>query len=108
MVDQSVISFYRYSLDRTRNCIVVCNFTPLIRNNYIVGVNEAGTYSELLNSDDERYGGSGQGNQSSSASMPSTIVARNEGAHSRPASLALTLPPLAVLILEQTGNPTKP
>ncbi|MFT5893365.1 MAG: 1,4-alpha-glucan branching enzyme [bacterium] len=106
-VEQSVISFYRYSLDRTSNCIVVCNFTPLIRNNYIIGVNEPGSYRELLNSDDERYGGSGQGNQTRSASKASPIVARNEITHSRPASLALTLPPLAVLILEWTGNPTK-
>jgi 1,4-alpha-glucan branching enzyme len=110
-VEQSVISFYRYTLDRASNCIVVCNFTPVIRSNYIIGVNEPGSYRELLNSDDERYGGSGQGNQSHStteaSSVASPIVARNEGAHSRPASLALTLPPLAVLILEWTGNPTK-
>jgi 1,4-alpha-glucan branching enzyme len=106
-VEQSVISFYRYSLDRTSNCIVICNFTPLIRNNYIIGVNEPGSYRELLNSDDERYGGSGQGNQSHTTSEASSIVALNESAHSRTASLALTLPPLAVLILEWTGNPTK-
>lgn len=104
-VDQSVISFYRYSLDRLRTCVVVCNFTPLIRTHYIVGVNEPGSYSELLNSDDERYGGSGQGNQSHATS--SSIIAKEEGAHSRPASLALTLPPLAVLILEWTGNTTE-
>lgn len=106
-VDQSIISFYRYSLDRACQCLVVCNFTPVMRNNYIVGVNEPGHYRELLNSDDEKYGGSGQGNHSkASASKDSVIVASTRQAHSRPASLALTLPPLAVLILERTGNPT--
>ena len=106
-VDQSVISFYRYSADRSRHCIVVCNFTPMIRNGYSIGVNELGTYRELLNSDDERYGGSGQGNHPEGQINSENLEAQPISAHSRPASLALTLPPLGVLILERTGNPTK-
>lgn len=98
-IDQSVISYYRYSADRTRSCITVCNFTPVIRNHYRIGVNEEGTYRELLNTDQEDYGGSGQGNP--------LITADPIAAHSRPASLSLTLPPLGVLILEHTGNSTK-
>ncbi len=103
-VEQSVVSFYRYSSDRARHCITVCNFTPVIRNSYVIGVNEIGNYREILNSDDERYGGSGQGNHSSNGA---NLTAKSTGAHSRPASLALTLPPLGVLILEWTGNPTE-
>lgn len=102
-VEQSIVSFYRYSSDRSHSCIVVCNFTPMIRNHYIIGVNEPGEYRELINSDDERYGGSGQGNHSESTTLLQSLPG---SAHNRPASLSLTLPPLAVLILEQTGNST--
>ena len=106
-IEQSVISYYRYSSDRKRSCIIVCNFTPVIRNHYSVGVNEAGTYREILNTDQEQYGGSGQGNHSHVAGESQTVIARAVPAHSRPASLSLTLPPLGVLILEQTGTATK-
>jgi len=106
-VDQSVVSFYRYSSNRKRQCIVVCNFTPVIRNNYSVGVNETGTYQELINSDSEQYGGSGQSNHSGENSLSSAITANAHSAHSRPASLSLTLPPLSLLILERTGNTTE-
>lgn len=103
-IDQSVISFYRYSSDRKRSCITVCNFTPVIRNNYQIGVDAEGNYRELINSDSERYGGSGQTNHDAE---DTAIVALPQPAHSRPASISLTLPPLGVLILEQTGNTTE-
>lgn len=118
--EQSVISYYRYDAQRERSCITICNFTPVIRSNYVIGVNESGRYRELMNTDDERYGGSGQSNHDSHASdintPPAATDAENTGqlprdsiqsldqpAHNRPASLSLTLPPLAVLILEHTG-----
>jgi 1,4-alpha-glucan branching enzyme len=114
-IQQSVISYYRYSSDRTRSCIVVCNFTPVIRSQYVIGVSETGHYRELINTDDERYGGSGQGNhperQASSAATEARaaltpVQALDTPAHNRPASLRLTLPPLGVLILEHTGTTT--
>ena len=118
--EQSVISFYRYSADRKRSCITICNFTPVIRTQYVVGVNELGDYRELINTDSEYYGGSGQSNQVVASVVPaigaspadgadssqpeaSPIQAHDEAAHNRPACLKLTLPPLAVLILEHTG-----
>lgn len=113
---QSVISYYRYSTDRKRSCIIVCNFTPVIRNDYVIGVNELGHYRELINTDAECYGGSGQSNHtalnepastdpaSTGNEQPQSVIpAVEESAHNRPASLRLTLPPLAVLILEQSG-----
>ncbi|ASJ72531.1 1,4-alpha-glucan branching protein GlgB [Granulosicoccus antarcticus] len=109
---QSVISFYRYSKDRKRSCVIVCNFTPVIRNDYLIGVNEVGFYQELINTDAECYGGSGQGNhhflREETPGQPdkqsaSGVMASSESAHNRPASLSLTLPPLGVLILEHTG-----
>ena len=118
--EQSVISFYRYSADRKRSCITICNFTPVIRTQYVVGVNELGDYRELINTDSEYYGGSGQSNQVVASVVPaigaspadgadssqpeaSPSQAHDEAAHNRPACLKLTLPPLAVLILEHTG-----
>ena len=91
---QSVIAFYRYSLDRARSSITVCNLTPVIRSGYRIGVDEPGTYVERLNTDAGIYGGSGQGNGG-------TLTAQDEPQHERPASLVLTLPPLAVLVLER-------
>jgi len=103
-IEQSVISYYRYSTDRKRSCIIVCNFTPIIRSHYTVGVNEAGSYRELINTDQECYGGSGQGNHSDPADKDDVITARSVSVHNRPASLSLTLPPLGVVIVEQTGT----
>ncbi|MFK7853407.1 MAG: 1,4-alpha-glucan branching protein GlgB [Granulosicoccus sp.] len=107
-VEQSVISYYRYSADRDRSVITICNFTPVIRNNYRIGVNEPGNYVELLNSDDEIYGGSGQGNGLKSGERDrKPIAAEDISAHDRPASLSLTLPPLAVLMIELAGKSPK-
>lgn len=103
-IEQSVIAYYRYSSDRKRSCIIVCNFTPVIRSNYTIGVNETGSYRELINTDQECYGGSGQGNHAHLGDNSDVITARAVAAHSRPASVSLTLPPLGVVILEQTGT----
>ncbi|MEL7561857.1 1,4-alpha-glucan branching protein GlgB [Dehalogenimonas sp. 4OHTPN] len=74
--------------------VVVCNFTPAVHHHYRVGVPEAGLYLELLNSDAEIYGGSGQGNLS-------CVGSQSEPRHGRPHSLDLTLPPLAVIFLKR-------
>jgi 1,4-alpha-glucan branching enzyme len=91
----SVIAFLRYPADTGRMTLVVCNFTPLPRHNYVLGVPGAGFWREALNSDATVYGGSGQGNLGGvhAAPLPS---------HGRPYSLTLSLPPLATLMLEQT------
>ena len=119
-VEQSVVSFYRFSSDGHRSCIVVCNFTPVVRRDYRIGVNQAGRYTELINTDDERYGGSGQSNihhddtATATAGTPGsqppavgtivgTMASDDIGQHERAASLNLTLPPLSVLILEHVG-----
>ncbi len=111
--EQSVISYYRYSTDRKRSCVIICNFTPVIRNDYVIGVNDSGVYRELMNTDAESYGGSGQSNhrfvpdetpgQADPQAAPG-VKTIDEAAHNRPFSLRLTLPPLGVLILEHTGS----
>ncbi|MEJ0005872.1 MAG: alpha amylase C-terminal domain-containing protein [Steroidobacteraceae bacterium] len=90
--DSSVLSFLRK--DRTRGTIVlvICNFTPVGRSNYRVGVPRGGPWRECLNSDAAEYGGSGQGNQGA-------VMADDRSTHGRPHSLTLTLPPLGVLFL---------
>jgi 1,4-alpha-glucan branching enzyme len=90
----SVISFERKSNEGLEKVIVVCNFTPVPRTGYRIGVREAGAYAELLNSDSSRYGGSNMGNYGVVQSDPWPL-------HGREHSLSLTLPPLAVLFLKK-------
>jgi len=95
-VDQSVISFYRYNADRTRSCVTVCNFTPVVRHDYRVGVDTAGDYRELINTDNTQFGGSGQHAQNPTA--------QSQPQHNRAASISLTLPALSVLILQHVDG----
>jgi 1,4-alpha-glucan branching enzyme len=73
--------------------LIVCNFTPVPRHGYRVGVPSSGFWKELLNSDAKEYGGSGQGNLggTSAEAIPS---------HGRPHSVSLSLPPLGVVFLK--------
>lgn len=89
--EQSVLTWIRRS-EQAQFVVVACNFTPVPRSGYQVGVPVAGTYHEVFNSDAREYGGSGIGNAGSLSSQP---VARHGEAH----SLALELPPLACVIL---------
>jgi 1,4-alpha-glucan branching enzyme len=89
----SVISFERIARNRGNRVIAVCNFTPVPRHNYRVGVPGTGTYAELLNSDSSLYGGSNVGNAGA-------ILADPVPMHGRTHSLLLTLPPLGALFLK--------
>lgn len=89
--EQSVVSYMRFGDDRLF-VIVVLNFTPVPRHGYSIGVPQGGRYRELFNSDSRHYGGSNLGNDGSA------IAAANP-CNGRPATLSLTLPPLAGLIL---------
>ncbi|MFN3479676.1 MAG: 1,4-alpha-glucan branching protein GlgB [Thermodesulfovibrionales bacterium] len=90
---QSIISFIRKDKEGRSSILVVCNFTPVPRHNYLVGVPEKGFWKELLNSDSEFYCGSGMGNGGGALT---TSIPWN----GRPYSLSLTLPPLSVLFLK--------
>ena len=93
--EQSVVSYIRRGGGRT--LIFVLNATPVPRENYRIGVPKAGAWREVLNSDDLKYGGSGISN-------PGEIETSVARAHGRPASLLLTLPPLATLVLERVPD----
>jgi len=94
--DDSVIAFLRRA-EGGRDVLVVCNFTPMVRNNYLVGVSHGGYWREELNTDAALYGGSDAGNFGGVEAAPAPC-------HGQPWSLALTLPPLAVLYLVPEGE----
>jgi 1,4-alpha-glucan branching enzyme len=94
---RSVVSFLRQGKTPADVTVFVCNFTPVPRHNYRVGVPFGGRWQEMLNSDAPLYGGSGQGNLGGVDAAPLPI-------HSRPHSLNLTLPPLGVVIFRPEGR----
>ena len=74
--------------------IIACNFTPVVRYDYRFGVPSPGTYREILNSDDPRFGGSGVMNKKIAPSEKLPM-------HGRSHSISITLPPLACIILKK-------
>ena len=89
--EQSVYVYERRGMEGQRPVVVVCNMTPMVRHDHVVGVPEGGAYEALLNTDDGSYGGSGV--------SPGELLTEPMGAHGRSQSLRLTLPPLATIIL---------
>ena len=92
-VDGSTISFIRRPEGGQPFLLFVCNFTPVPRMKYRVGVPDPGLYREIFNSDAEMFGGSNLGNAGAIMSEP---VGYNNHYH----SLSVTLPPLAVVVFE--------
>ena len=93
----SVLSFLRKSRDGRDVTLVLCNFTPVPRLNYMVGVPRGGHWQERLNSDAGIYGGSNLGN---SGGVDAAPVASHGQYH----SLVVTVPPLAVVFLQPQGD----
>jgi 1,4-alpha-glucan branching enzyme len=92
--ENSVISFLRRAEDPRDFLLICCNFTPVPRKFYEIGVPEEGFYQEILNTDSELFGGSNLGNGGLVSSRP---VPK----HNRPNSIAVTLPPLAVVVFRR-------
>jgi len=95
--EASVISFLRWGREGDAPVLVVCNFTPVPREKYRIGVPRGGRWVERINTDSKDYGGSGMGNMGA-------IEADDIACHGRRHSLNLTLPPLGTLILEPAGS----
>ena len=91
--EKSIISFLRKGTDSEDIMLVICNFTPVPRHNYRIGVPRVGSWREVLNSDASLYGGSGHGNFGGVDTTPIP-------SHGRPYSLSLTLPPLGIVFLK--------
>ena len=90
--DQSVFAYLRLGGENSTPVLVVCNFTPVPRYGYRLGVPQGGAWREALNTDAATYGGSNVGNGGA-------VQAEDVASHELPASLLLTLPPLATIIL---------
>ena len=88
--ENSVLAYRRLGGDAS--LIFVLNFTPVVRENYRIGVPHEGTWHERLNSDSEAYGGSNTGNAGA-------VHTDATGQHGHDHSLTLTLPPLGALVL---------
>jgi 1,4-alpha-glucan branching enzyme len=91
---QSIVAFTRWGDDG--NCaVVVCNFTPVPRHGYRLGMPKAGEWAETINSDLTVYGGSGMTN--------GTLNTTAQSAHHKQNSVVLTLPPLSTVILTKVA-----
>jgi 1,4-alpha-glucan branching enzyme len=95
--DQSVLAFARTAAADEPQVVAVCNFTPVPREGYRIGVDRAGDWIELFNSDATLYGGSGMGNLGQAPTEPIA-------SHGRAQSLSLVLPPLAAVLLRPAAG----
>lgn len=91
--EQSIFTYMRNARDPKNNLVVACNFTPVPRHNYMVGVPHGGYWKEILNSDASAYGGSGQGNLGGIDASPVSF-------HGRRNALVMTLPPLSMVVFK--------
>jgi 1,4-alpha-glucan branching enzyme len=98
--EQAIVAFVRRARDSSDFVVCVTNFTPVVRHGYRLGVPAAGTYVEVLNTDNGQYGGTSVGN--------GPLEAAPFGAHDKPYSLSLTLPPLATVMLRLQRPPAGP
>jgi 1,4-alpha-glucan branching enzyme len=94
--DAGVVSFLRRGRDPEDFLVFVCNFTPVVREGYRLGVPRGGFYHERINTDAAIYGGSNAGNAGN-------VLAEPIPTHGRPFSLQMTLPPLATLVFRPDG-----
>jgi 1,4-alpha-glucan branching enzyme len=93
---QNIVSFRRID-KRGKEVIALCNFAPVRRENYRIGVPFEGNYQEVFNSDSVKYGGTGAGNEG-------LIRSEEIPMHGYPQSVSLTVPPMACIYFKFTGS----
>ncbi len=93
---RSILAYARISPETNEKIVIICNFTPVVRHDYRIGVPDPGVYKEIFNSDAEIYGGSNVLNNKPLASTP--VNWNNLGQ-----SVLLTLPPLGCVYLKKVG-----
>jgi len=91
--EQSALTYLRRGTSTGEVLLVACNFTPVPRHNYRIGVPCAGEWEEVLNSDARLYGGSGQGNLGKVRTAPIAF-------HGHSHSIEATLPPLGIVVFK--------
>ncbi len=95
--EQSTLTFLRRAPSTPDVLVIGCNFTPVPRHNYRIGVPHGGHWQEILNSDASLYGGSGQGNLGGVRAAPVSW-------HGHPQSINVTLPPLGIVVFKGTAR----
>ena len=95
--DKSIISFLRFPYNQENHLLVICNFTPVFRENYQVGIPFYKKYEIVFNSDLEKYGGENTINQKLYSPF-------KKSCNSKPYSLKIDLPPLSILYLKINEN----
>lgn len=88
----SVISYLRKD-EKGNHLLVVCNFTPVVRENYTLGVPQEGSFQEIFNSDNAEWGGSGVVN-------PESLDTQSIPSHGKDQSVSVTIPPLGITVLQ--------
>ena len=96
---QSVIAFLRKD-SAGKQILVICNFNPVLREGYTLGAPVSGTYKEVLNSDDEAFGGSGTVHNKS-------VRTHKKPLHGFEQSITITLPPMSTLYFEVPTKRTR-
>ncbi|MCP5097628.1 MAG: 1,4-alpha-glucan branching protein GlgB [Chloroflexi bacterium] len=91
---RSILAYTRIAPSTNEKILVVCNFTPVVRYNYRLGVPEPGEYQEILNSDAEQFGGSNILNEGS-------LQSEQVNWHDQDTSIQMTLPPLGIVYLKK-------
>jgi len=101
--DESALAYIRKAKDPEDFLVVCCNFTPVVRKKYEIGVPNEGMYKEIFNSDSKFYNGSNVGNAYGALAVGKEV-------HDRPYSIEIDLPPLGVTIfkLDKTEEKQKP
>jgi 1,4-alpha-glucan branching enzyme len=89
----AVMSYIRKGNNPKEHLVVVCNFTPVVRTNYRIGIPTKGKLTQIFNTDDSIYSGSGVTNANS-------IVIEDEPWNGRPFSAEIVLPPLGVVVFK--------
>ena len=89
--ENSVLTYVRKGHDDKNDLIIACNFTPVPRENYRIGMPKKGKLKEILNSDDKKYGGGGN--------LNTNIKTSTKAAHGHKKSIEITIPPLGIVIL---------
>ncbi|MCQ2506280.1 MAG: 1,4-alpha-glucan branching protein GlgB, partial [Lachnospiraceae bacterium] len=96
---RSYVTFYRQSKDGSNLLVFICNFTPVHYDEFTLGVPVKGSYKEILNSDDTKFGGKGNVNSK-------IIKSKEQEWDGFDNSITVTLPGLSTLVLE-FKNPVK-
>ena len=89
--ENSVLTYVRKGHDAENDLIIACNFTPVSRENYRIGLPKKGRIKEILNSDDTKYGGAGN--------LNAKIKSSTTPSHGHKKSIEITIPPLGIVIL---------